>query len=487
MIRKAAGVVALMSLGACAVGPNFHTPPAPADTAYTSKPIVGTAAPSAPIAGGGQVFSAQTTLAPDWWRQFRSPALDTLVAEALARNSDLAAAKAALKAARETWLASRSVLLPTVDAGTNTSRTKSSQYLAPVPNQTVYEYSLQTAQVNVGYTLDLFGGNRRLVEQARAQYLAQSYETAAARLTLISNVVAAAITEGSLKAQIAAQQRIIGIERQQLEITRRQQRLGAIAGVAVLTQAAALAGAQAALPPLQKQLAQSQDALAYLTGHSPAEGAPVEVDLAGVTLPHDLPLTLPAQLVGQRPDVRVAEANLHAASAAVGVAIAARLPAITLGASVGGQAANWSSLLSAANGFWTVGAGLAQPIFAGGSLRHKQRAAEAGLDQARDLYRSAVLTAFQNVADTLHALQIDADGLAAAEAARQSAEASLTIARRQTADGAASFLNVLAGEQALRQAEQGAITAEAQRLVDTAALYQALGGGWQAGDAPANR
>lgn len=479
--RLQPGVLALgasLTLVGCAVGPNFHTPAAPTDRAYTPQPIASTAAPEVPVAGGAQAFSAATTLPAEWWHQFHSPALDRLVAEALARNSDLAAARAALKASRETWLASRGVLLPSADASASTSRNKSSQYLSPVLNDTVFDYNLQTAQVSVGYALDLFGGNRRQVEQARAQYQAQRFETEASRITLITNVVATAVSEASLRGQVAAQERVIALASEQLAIARRQQAQGEIAGTAAMAQEQALAQARAALPPLRKQWTQSQDSLAYLTGHSPAEGAPATVDLSAVSLPHDLPLSLPADLVRQRPDVRAAEENLHAASAGVGVAVAARLPQITLSANAGGASSNWSSLLSATNSFWSLGAGVAQPLFAGGALLHRQKAAEANLEQARNLYRSSVLTAFQNVADTLHALQLDADALDAANLARQSAQAQLAVVRRQHDLGEVGYLAVASAEQAALQAEQGALQAESQRLADTAALYQALGGGW---------
>jgi NodT family efflux transporter outer membrane factor (OMF) lipoprotein len=478
LVRLASALVPGLLLSACAVGPNFRSPAAPSETAYTPTPITGTAAPQSAVAGGGQNLIAGMKVEANWWQQFHSPQLDALITQALAANSDLAAAQASLKVARETWLAQRGILFPQIDAGATTSRNKSSQYLAPVPNANSFEYSLQTAQVNVGYTLDLFGGNRRQVEQARAQYEAQRFQTEAARITLCTNVAAAAFQEASLRAQVASQQRIIAIETRVLEVMQRQQSVGQIAGADVLAQDAAVAQVRAGLPPLQKALAQQQDLLAYLTGRSTGDGAIVGVDLNTLTLPRELPLSLPAELVRQRPDIRAAEENLHAASAAVGVAIAARLPVISLTASAGGAASAWSNLLSGPNTLWTVGAGLTQPIFQGGTLLHKQRAAEAGLDEAKAQYRSAVLTAFQNVADTLHALQLDADALADAQSASRSAEASLAISQRQVTQGQVAFVTVLNAEQVLRQADQSLVQAEAARFADTAALYQALGGGW---------
>ena len=272
---------------------------------------------------------------------------------------------------------------------------------------------------------------------------------------------------------------MIAIQSDILTILRRQQADGEAAGADVLAQQALLAQTQAALPPLTRAAAQIHDLIAYMTGRGAAETGDTALDLAAIHLPRDLPFSLPAQLVRQRPDIRAAEANLHAASAGVGIAIANRLPQLTISANAGGNSAGWGSLLSAANNFWSVGGALAQPIFAGGALLHKERAARAAYDQADAQYRSAVLAAFQNVADTLAALRTDADALTAADAARRAAEDSLTIARRQQQQGATAYASVLLAEQALAQAEQALAQAEAARLTDTAALFEALGGGWE--------
>ena len=456
------------ALSACAVGPDFHTPAAPPERAYTPQPIT----------VAGEQSLAPSPVDAHWWRLFGSAELDALVDRALAANTDLAATRAALKAARESWLASRGALLPTVDASAGTSRNKGTQYLAPALSSNGFDYNLQTAQVSVGYTLDLFGGVRRQAESARAQYVSQRYQAEAARISLITNVVAAAFQQASLRDQVAAQTRVVALAEQQTTIMRRQLADGQISGAEVMTQEAALAQARMALAPLHKSLAQADDQLAYLTGRSPADPPLPGVDLGRIGLPHALPLSLPADLVRQRPDVRAAEENLHATSAQLGVAIAARLPQVTLVASGGGAAASWANLLGPANTFWTLGAGVSQPIFAGGALLHRQRGAQAQLDQAGALYRSSVLTAFQNVADTLHALQEDADALAAADAARRSAQSSLVVAQRQHDRGEAPLITVIAAEQTLQAANQAAVQAEALRLSDTAALYQALGGGW---------
>ena len=444
-LRVLTALVPAVALSACAAGPDFHTPAAPTEQGYTPQPIT----------TAGEQILAPAPVDARWWTLFGSSELNALVDQALKANTDLAATHAALKAARESWLAARGALLPQVDASAGTSRNKGSQYLAPVPAAPTFDYNLQTAQVSVGYTLDLFGGNRRQLESARAQYLSQRYSTEAARTSLITNVVAAAFQQAALRDSVAAQIRVVALADQQTEIMRRQLADGQIAGTDLMAQEAALAQARLALSPLRKALAQADDQLAYLTGRSPADAALSEgnlagVDLARITLPLSLPLSLPADLVRQRPDVRAAEENLHSASAQLGVAIAARLPQITLVASGGGSAANWANLLGPANTFWTLGAGISQPIFAGGALLHRQRAASAQLDQASALYRSAVLTA----------------------------EGSFAVARRQHELGEAPLITAITAEHTLRAAEQTAAQARAQRLSDTAALYQALGGGW---------
>ena len=477
MLRLFATTACVVLLNGCAVGPNFHTPGPPIQTTYDRDNTAMMTAPAG-VAGGTQRWVGGSPH-DGWWHAYGSPALDRLIDEALKANSDLAAAEAALKVAHENWQATRGILAPTVDAGLGTSRAKSSQYLSPVLNASQFSYSLQTAQVSVGYTLDVFGLNRRTVEQSRAQYDGQVYQTEAARISLINNVASAAFVEAALRAQLAAQERMIAIGRETLSILKHQQDVGQTAGADVLAQEAALAQTEAALPPLRRAAAQARDLIAYLTGRSAANALPDTIDLATIALPADLPLSLPSDLVQQRPDIRAAEANLHVASAGVGIAIANRLPQLTLSANAGGSSAGWSNVLSATNSFWSLGAGITQPIFAGGALLHRQRAARAAYDQANALYRSAVLAAFQNVADTLAALRTDADALSATAHARDTAAASLAIAQHQFEQGQTPFASVLTAETALRQAEQALVQAQVARLTDTAALFQALGGGWQ--------
>ncbi|MDE1918174.1 MAG: efflux transporter outer membrane subunit [Sphingomonadales bacterium] len=463
----------------CAVGPDFHQPAPPRQDSYAPDTPTALPAPDG-AAGGTQRFSAALP-ASAWWQAFGSPEMDGLVDRALAANTDLAAMRAALKEARELWRAQRGVLFPTIDLGASTSRAKGSQYLAPVPNDSTFTYSLQTAQVNVGYTLDLFGGNRRSVEQARAQYDAQRFQAEAARTTLINTVVVTAIQMAALHEEVEAQRQVIALQAELLALTRHQLAVGDAAGLDVVAQQAQLAQAQAALPALEHAWAQSRDLLAYLIGQTAADGPLEAPKLDAIRLPHDPPLTLPSQWVRQRPDIRAAEANLHAASAGVGIAAANRLPQLTLSASAGGNGQGWSSLLSAANSFWSLGAGITQPIFAGGTLLHRQRAARAAFEQADAQYRSTVLAAFQNVADTLAALQADAAAATAAAAARTAAKETWQITARQVGDGAIAPSAQLQARIAVLQADQAMTQARLARLTDTAALFQALGGGAVAG------
>jgi NodT family efflux transporter outer membrane factor (OMF) lipoprotein len=325
---------------------------------------------------------------------------------------------------------------------------------------------------------DVFGGTRRALEGARAQAEATRYELIATYITLSSNVVATAVQEASLRGQIAATQRIIAIERNLLEILKRQFGFGQAAQADVLAQDAALAQAEQLLPPLEKQLAQQRDLLTALAGRYSADEIEQKFDLAHLKLPTNLPVSLPSKLVDQRPDVRAAEANMHAASAQVGVAIAARLPNIQLSANGGSQAPNFAQSFTPGTGFYTLAASVTAPILDGFTLYYKQEAAEAALDQAGAQYRASVITAFQNVADALRALQADARALKAAQRAEDAAKASLDIVQKQLNAGQVNQLAVLNAQQTYLTASVIRVQTEANRRSDTAALFMALGGGW---------
>jgi NodT family efflux transporter outer membrane factor (OMF) lipoprotein len=478
LLRFSVSLVVLASACGCAVGPDFHRPAAPAVSGYTPEPLPDKTA-SADVPGGvEQTFAQGADISGQWWTLFQSPALNQLVQDSLKNNADLQAAQAALRAARETYYAQRGALLPSVEASYNINEQQASSTPAPPLSSSVNLFTLQTAQLAISYVPDVFGGIRRQTETAAAQADAQRFETEATYLTLTSNVVAGAIQEASLRNQLAAAEKIVGLERELLDLTRRQMAVGQASGGDVAAQEAALAQAEQTLPALQKQLAQQRDLIAALTGRFPSEAPSDDLDLDSLTLPTDLPVSLPSSLVEQRPDVRVAEANLHAASAQVGVAIANRLPSFMLTAGAGGASTSLATLFSQGNGFWSLSAGVTQPIFEGGALLHRQKAAEAALDQAKAQYRSTVIDAFQNVADTLQALQVDAAALQAADRGERSAAKSLAIARKQLEVGDASQLAVLNAEQVYQQALIARAQAQSNRYADTAALFQALGGGW---------
>lgn len=477
-IRCVCIALVVSTLTGCAVGPDFQRPSAPAIRAYTRTPIEKTT--SAPVHGGdAQQLVSGRDVPAQWWMVFRSAVLDRWIADALAHNPNIDAAKAALRQAQEEVYAQRGAFFPQADLALSASRERDATgTVQPTAASGASYLSLRTAQVTVGYSLDVFGSNRRAVESLQAQADNQRYQLIATQVSLASNVSAAAIQLAALAEQVHATRETIKAQREMLKLVQLQFDAGAIAEAAVIAQKAALAQTQAQLPPLQEQIEQQRDALAVLTGKLPAQWQNEKFALADLSLPSSLPLSLPSELVRQRPDVLAAEASLHAASAQVGVAEAARFPQFNLDAAYGSSGTRAADLFKSANIAWNVAAGLTQPIFNAGTLRHRQRAAEAAYDQATAQYRGTVLGAFQNVADTLHALDQDALALRLAVDAERSASDSLSIVRKQTELGDSSALPVLQAEQVWHQARIARIQAQAARFADTAALFQSLGGGW---------
>ncbi len=471
-------IILCILLAGCAVGPDFQRPTAPKVDRYTPQPLPAQTA-SVDVKGGeAQHFVQDMDIPGQWWMLFHSKPLNDLIDQALKANPDLQAAQAALRGAWENVYAQQGAFFPSIDANFNPTRQKTAGVLtSPLANNS-YTYSLHTAQVSVAYAPDVFGGTLRQVESLKAQADAQRFQLEATYLTLTSNVVASAVQEAALRGQIEATRKIIEFQIKSLELLKRQYELGQIATADVVAQEAALAQTQAMLPPLEKQLAQQRDLLARLIGRFPSEKLVEEFKLSSLQLPQQLPVSLPSRLVEQRPDVRTAEEQLHSASADIGVSIANRLPNITLSANAGSSAAAINQLFTPGTGFWALAGNLTQPIFQGGTLLHRQRAAEAAYDQAAAQYRGVVLTAFQNVADTLHAIQSDADAMKAAVAAESAAARSLAIAQQQLELGDISYLALLNSEQTYQQAMINLVQALANRYADTAALFQALGGGW---------
>lgn len=463
----------------CAVGPDFHRPQAPAVEGYTERPLTPTASSPGTSGGEEQRFVKDMDIPKQWWALFESPPLNALVERAMKANPTIDAAKAALRQARENVAAQKGYYFPTFQANGSVTRQKNATgTISPTLTSGASTFTLYTGQVTVSFIPDVFGGNRRQVESLAAQAEYQDFQLEAAYLALTSNVVSAAVQEASLRCQIAATEKIIEIATKVLDIQRNLFALGQIAGLDVAAQEAALAQVQATLPPLEKQLAQNRDLLAALTGRFPNEEFEEKFEIQALHLPRELPVSLPSKLVDQRPDLRAAEAQLHSASAQVGVAIANMLPQINLTGNTGGTATQLSQLFVPGNTFWTLGASLTQTLFDAGTLLHKKRAAEAGLDQAAAQYRSTVINAFQNVADTLHALQSDADALKAAVHAEQAARKSLDLTRSQLDLGYINYVALLTAEQTYQQALITLAQAQANRFADTAALFMALGGGW---------
>jgi NodT family efflux transporter outer membrane factor (OMF) lipoprotein len=467
----------LCALAAACVGPNFKRPAAPKVDRYTAGELPKETA-SAPGAGGAaQKFLNEAEVPRNWWTLFGSAQLDDLVTQALRANPEVLSAQAALRQALENTAAQRGSYFPLVQGGFDATRNRDpTGVLQPNLASGAPVYNLFTPQVTVSYVPDVFGANRRQVESLAAQAEAQRFQLDATYLTLTANVVTAAIQDAALRAQIDATRRVIALEQQSLDVLKRELELGAVAEADVFALEAALAQLEATLPPLSRQLETTRDQLAALTGRVPADYQPLTLQLEQLRLPEDLPLGLPSQLVERRPDVRAAEAQLHAATANVGVAIANLLPQFTITADIGSTASLMSELFKAGTGFWSIGGNATQTLLDGGTAYHHVRAADAALDQAGADYKSAVLTAFQNVADSLHALDTDAQALSAASRAESAAEKSLAVARRQLELGSVSYVALLIGEQAYQQAVISRIQAWANRLEDTAALFQALGG-----------
>jgi NodT family efflux transporter outer membrane factor (OMF) lipoprotein len=459
------------------VGPDYLPPAAPQTGRYTREPLPGTAA--APGAtGSAQHFAYGRDLPEHWWRLFRSHGLNKLVEEALRANPNLQATMSALRASKEAVYAQQGKYFPTAQANFNPTRQQTASSLTPIPANGAQVFDLYTAQVLVSYTMDVWGLNRRTVESLQAQSDAQRFTVEAAYLTLTSNVVVAAIQEASLRGQIDATNQLIAINTKMLGILRQQLEAGFANRIELAAQEAALAQIKATLPPLRKQLAITRDLLAALLGRYPSEEPRETFTLASLQLPSDLPVSLPSRLIAQRPDVRLAEEQMHSASALVGVATANMLPNFTINANGGYTALTLAGLISPINTAWLLAGNVTQTIFDAGGLLHLRREAEANYDQTAWAYRSVLIGALQNVADSLRALQNDADALRAARDFERAAKISLDLSRQQMETGQANVLFLLLAQQTYLQAEIAVVLARANRLADTAALFQALGGGW---------
>lgn len=473
-----------IALTSCMVGPNFAPPCPPETESYNDVPIPDKTASSKNHGGKSQQFVFNENIPKQWWALFHSKPLNELICLGLNNSPTLAAAEAALRQAEENMRAFvGSTMFPYVSALPSAQRERFSAATFGVdPNggatSPTTVFNLYNVSVNVTYTLDVFGGNRRGIEALGAQVEYQNFLLEAANLTLASNIVTTAITEASLRAQIQATRELILLNETSLKIVKQQFQLGGVSRTDVLLQEGQLANVRATLPPLEKTLALTRHSLSVLIGELPSENQLHKFHLLELTLPTQLPVSLPSCLVRQRPDIRASEALLHAASANIGVAVANMLPQITLNGSYGTEANHWSDLFQGNSAIWSYGAQLLQPIFAGGSLNAKRKAAIAAYDQAAAQYQQTVLQAFQNVADTLRSLELDAVTLKRQTEAETAANASMKLAQQQFRLGAINYLTLLNAENQYQLARINRIQAEALRYADTAALFQALGGGW---------
>ncbi len=461
-------------LAACAVGPDFVRPEAPGSQRYTYEE-----GPSATIGaeGGAQHFERGATLAADWWRLFGSPKLNGIIVQAIANNPTLQAAQASLHQSEDNLRAGYGIFYPQISAGFQPTR----QQFSPTrfgQSAGSSTFSLYTLSTTVSYVLDVFGGERRTVENLRAQVDIQYYYAQGAYLTLLGNIVNAMVAEAAYQAEIEATEQIIGFFREQTNLTAAQAQAGVVPYSNLLSIQTELATTEATLPPLRQQLAHTRHLLATLAGHEPADWLPPRLALSELNLPKDLPVSLPSDLVRQRPDILVAEAQLHSASAQIGVATAALFPSFTLNADYGLNSTTLSSLFASSAAFWTMGASLATPLIQGPTLWYQRKAAIDAYQQGLAGYRQTVLAALAQVADVLDALQHDAQTLSAQSEALSAAAEALHLIQANYQAGTVNYLQVLIADYQYQQADLGYIQAMGQRLQDTVALFVALGGGW---------
>lgn len=475
-LRTIALLALIAGLAGCAAGPDFKRPAAPDVANYTATPLpVQTESASAKL-GESQRLVTGMAVDAQWWRSLKSPKLDALIETALTASPSLAAARATLRQAQELYAAQAgSTLYPQVDAGLGAQRQRMSPSAQGLPGE-ARTFSLYNASVGVRYNLDLAGGNRRALEALAARADFRRYELEAARLTLAGNIATAAITRARLDAQIEATAAILRAQEEQVQIARERVHLGQAAPDEVLALQTQAEQTRAELPTLRKQMQQTEHLLAVLAGRAPGAGGIPEFSLADFTLPTELPLVVPSELVRRRPDIRASEALLHAANADYGVAVAKLYPQINLSASLGSQALTTGALFGSGSAVWSLVGQLTQPLFNPG-LPAEKRAALAAFDAAAANYQSVVLEALRNVADSLRAVENDAQTLAALVAADEAAQGSMHSVERQYQLGAASYVQLLIAQQQAQQTRIGLAAAQAQRLADSVALYQAMGTG----------
>jgi NodT family efflux transporter outer membrane factor (OMF) lipoprotein len=473
-----AAFAVMVLLAGCAVGPDFSHPAAPDITRYTREPLAVQTAGTDVAGGERQRLIQGRDIPQEWWAVFKSSKLDALIHRSIDNNPNLQSALATLRANQRAVYAQEGKFFPLLQANFNPTRQQTSAALSPVPASNASVFNLITAQLQVAYTFDIWGLNRRTVESLQALADVQRFQVEAAYLALTANVAVAAVTEASLREQIDATNELISINGKMVDTLRQQFNKGAVARGDLALQEAALAQVKATLPPLRKALQQNRDLLAALAGGFPSEGPGETFKFADFRLPDELPVSVPSQLIEQRPDIRAAEEQLHSASAQIGIATANLLPTFTISADAGFMNTALSHLLAPQNLFWDLAGNATQTLFDGGTLLHQLQGAKDTYQAAAWTYQSTVIAAVQNVADSLRAIQNDADALRAARDFQRAAKISFDLAHQQFDAGNSSVLVLLNAQQSYLQAVIQVVQARASRLSDTAALFQALGGGW---------
>jgi len=484
-VQRGAGFAAVLTvLSGCAVGPDFVRPAPPDTDRYTSESPLET---TVVVDGQSQHFKPGAVVTADWWRLFQSAQLDALVRQAISNNPTLQAAEASLRQSQDNMRAGYGLYYPQGQAGVSASRQLSAAPLEQSGSHTSGTvFNLFTASGTISYTLDLFGGKRRTVEGLRAQADSRRYESKAAYIALSANVVNTSIARAAYAAQIRATEQLIELEKQQLHLAETQFHAGTAPYSTVLSVRSLLAANQALLAPLEQNASQAEHLLATLEGVEPSKAALPDIDLAGLTLPVDLPVSLPSDLVRQRPDILSAEALMHVASANIGIATAAMYPSVSLSGTYGGASTTLASL-SAVSKFWSIGPTVTTPVFQGNSLWYVRRASIDAYQQSQATYRQTVLGAFEQVADTLKALEHDAEGLQAQVEAKRAAGEALNLLQVNYRAGLVAYPDVLIADVQFHQATIGYLQAVALRHQDTVALFVALGGGWWNEPRPAGK
>ena len=485
-LYKLLALLPISLLASCAAGPDFESPTLTSNASLTSAALPSKLTTVPGIVGGSsQGFVNGLQVPADWWTLFQSKDLNTIVDTALHKNPSLQAADAALRTAQASARAQTGIYFPSVGINASAARQQVPPAYFGQSSGDPSVYTLYNANVSVGYKVDLFGSSRRLVESAKAQAEFQQFQLEATYLSLTSNVVNAAIREAAQREQLEATQTILQSQQNLAKLIEQQFTIGTVSKIDTSSQNTLVANSQSQLYAYDKNLSVTRNMLIAYTGNYPGTANLPQFRLANLHLPSEIPTVIPSDLIRQRPDIRAAEAALKASNAQVGVATANLLPQLNLTAAYGSEALTTAALFGPGTTMWSLGAGLFQPIFQGGTLRAQRDAAKAAYEQAAANYQGTVVNAFQEVANALKALEVSANTLASASAAEKNAGVNLDLVTQQYKLGTTNYLAVLNSQTQYQQAKINLIQAQADRYTSTAALYAAVGGGWWNRSTPA--